>query len=159
MLETSLQESWRVRHPWRQEMPRLAQHFGLHGLRRDTRRTWYWVLVAGDLERPVGVMELAEDAADHQRPPRARLEYSLRDAWAGGDGARQLLHAALRQAAELGLTFHTSQAHPESSYADLLREAGFVAKTPRKSGSAPLPHPSPNMRRAWIACCGVFPSK
>jgi hypothetical protein len=141
MLETSLQESWRVRHPWRQEMPRLAQHFGLHGLRRDTRRTWYWVLVAGDLERPVGVMELAEDAADHQRPPRARLEYSLRDAWAGGDGARQLLHAALRQAAELGLTFHTSQAHPESSYADLLREAGFVAKTPQEVWLCPVAAP------------------
>jgi len=144
MLDTSLQEPWRVRHPWRDEMPRLAQHFGLHGLRRDTRRAWYWVLVAGDLERPVGVMELAEDpppAADRQQPPRARLEYFLRDAWAGGDGARQLLQAALRQAAELGLTLHTSQAHPESSYADLLREAGFVAKPPQEVWLCPVAEP------------------
>jgi len=144
MLKTSLQESWRVRHPWRDEMPRLAQHFGLHGLRRDTRRAWYWVLVAGELERPVGIMELAEDpapAVDNPRPPRARLEYSLREAWSGGEGARALLHAALRQAAELGLTHHTSQAHPESSYANLLREAGFVAKTPQEVWVCPIAEP------------------
>ncbi len=144
MSNPPLPDSWRVRHPWPDEIPRLAQTYGLHGLRDETRRVWYWVIATGDLDRLTGVMELAEDSAPgaaSDQPPRARLEYSFRDAWAGGEAARQLLQAALRQSAELGLKVNLSQADPESAFANLLRDAGFVAQTTQEVWVCPIEAP------------------
>jgi hypothetical protein len=119
-----------VRSPWRDEFARIDRAFLLPKAPSGTRRSWLWVMVAGEFERLVGVACLHEIAMPASATAAAGIEGGLdlavRRNWQRDLGVRQLVNRALAQAQESGLRRVSVVTDPATALIESLTAAGFV---------------------------------
>ncbi|QYM80093.1 hypothetical protein K0B96_05615 [Horticoccus luteus] len=117
-----------MRLPWPDEIGRLPAALREPMNRPGARRHWMWILVAGEFERIVGAITLAErDPAGTASRPDGRLDLALLTAWCqSAPPAEALLGAAVAHAATLGIEAIEMQTTLDTPAARWLAAQGFV---------------------------------
>ena len=131
---------WTVRPPWPDEFERLPGQIQEALRRAGVRRHWIWVLVAGEIERIVGTITLAErDPSGPTGTPDGRIDYTIARAWRfETEPIQALLEAALAQAEALDLTPIEAQTDTDTPATVSLIARGFAVTRRTEVWRVPL---------------------
>jgi hypothetical protein len=135
-------ESWTIRAPWPDEEERLRRHFlTAAGGSPTSRSEWRRVIVAGEIERLVGLAELhrANPEAGGKNDRALALFCEVRAAWASRPATDALIQEALAQARARQAGEVVAAVPADGALDERLRVAGFVHVGLKERWRVPVP--------------------